>query len=343
MRIGLIRVGLGLALFTGAMRVQAAELATLPPAITPVSSHFLYSQDFVINERQLIELDVQRLNESRLDVGDSFWRQELRGLVTPPRLTQWLKNRIQYFISINHPISSAEMRFGSGRFTTSLLLGTESVLKPAQQQNTTLSSNDWMLMRHLSGPIYLDSRRDGRLRQFHVLGQSWVNVTSPRVGIVQAGPAFFRKINTVSDTATSWVDTLYRLQTLFHEARHSDGHGAHAVFEHEFCPQGHSYEGRRACDSMSNGPYRVGAELMKLMQSDCVGCSIVDEQILELLRADSLDRVLPIKQVEESSGLCEWAFTPEARAELCDPIKRLQAYEKDPSPEVLVPVPGGRR
>jgi hypothetical protein len=125
-----------------------------------------------------------------------------------------------------------------------------------------------------------------------------VMIDSPRTGILMIGEGLFMRrlqINRQNDEAVA--NSLGRLQTLFHEARHSDGHGKHLGFYHAVCPKNHDYAGLNACDRNMNGPYSIGSNLMKEFIKNCEDCSEAENEVMKLVWLDSLNRVIKDSEV----------------------------------------------
>lgn len=134
---------------------------------------------------------------------------------------------------------------------------------------------------------------------------------SPRVGIIQIGKGLFHKNLTVSpETPNNLANTINRLGTFFHEARHSDGNGKSLVFGHARCPKEvKEYAGFAACDRNKNGPYSVGVVTILEMTKNCKErCSKKETQILAMIALDSASRI-----VKERSGAeaTLWDASPE--------------------------------
>ena len=120
-----------------------------------------------------------------------------------------------------------------------------------------------------------------------------VMVDSPRTGIIMIGEGLFmRRLQINRQNDDSVANSLGRLQTMFHEARHSDGHGKHLGFFHAVCPEGHDYAGLNACDRNMNGPYSIGASLMKEFIKNCEECTEGETEVMKLVWIDSLNRVI---------------------------------------------------
>ena len=141
-------------------------------------------------------------------------------------------------------------------------------------------------------------------------------ITTPRQGIIQIGAGFFMKEMLPNHTLNeSHSNSIFRLSTLLHEARHSDGHGKSLGFFHAFCPQGHTYENINACDKNLNGPYSITAASLKSFTHNCKDCSKTEILILEMRTADAYDRILHTyfdPKTGETLEAKNWSETPEA-------------------------------
>lgn len=139
-----------------------------------------------------------------------------------------------------------------------------------------------------------------------------VNIESPRTGIIQIGEGLFAPQLTINSKKPDAIaNSIFRLGTLFHEARHSDGNGESLGFMHITCPKGHTYEGQAACDENLNGPYMVGALMLAEMTRSCgENCSEKETETLKAMIADSLSRVLQTTHKGEASKV--WDATPES-------------------------------
>lgn len=116
-----------------------------------------------------------------------------------------------------------------------------------------------------------------------------VAIRSPRVGLFQVGPGFFKSnFGPVESDASA----ISRLETLFHESRHSDGTGESTGFLHIPCPEGHDYAGAPACDDSSNGPYTVGAYTERHLIANCTTCVTTQRIMHQAGIADNFSRVL---------------------------------------------------
>jgi hypothetical protein len=198
---------------------------------------------------------------------------ELQRILKLPNLSAgsmlgWLEERIHYIVNENYGIKSGSRT----TFDTS-----------ADNYGT------WLFEYHLADPR-IETRQE-------IPGIGEVMVTSPRVGIVRLGPAMFSTI--FSHIGIS--ESIMRLATLFHEARHSDGKGKSLGFNHA-CPKGFR-TGQSNCDNNENGPYTIDALFVKVAMDSCSNCSAYGKEIMKLFIASSNLCVVP--------GSGEWDDTPQ--------------------------------
>lgn len=154
------------------------------------------------------------------------------------------------------------------------------------------------VMSNIGTAIYYAGKTSNQLYSVKVktgfLSSKKIEVTSPRSGIIQIGEGLFMRkylMNKDNEGATS--NSLGRMAVFFHEARHSDGNGKGLGFFHAVCPIGHDFAGAHACDRNLNGPYSVGAQMMKEMARNCDDCSVAEKEQMRLRYLDSMNRVLP--------------------------------------------------
>ena len=123
---------------------------------------------------------------------------------------------------------------------------------------------------------------------------------------------------------------IFRAGVLFHEARHSDGHGKTLGFMHAKCPATHDLAGLNACDAATNGPYTIGSEMHKYLMYACgSSCSELTMKALQVLYADQSSRTLESWQYPSASpgarAGTDWDDAPETvpqdPAPAAEPVK----------------------
>jgi len=223
--------------------------------------------------RELIDLDLRTASwanitetEEAATIGmNDFSRESLSG---------WLGERVQGIIGADFEPE----RLGSARPNVTY--------RPEVFESLILIN-----MLNYGAGLYKGGKDQKILVTLNVAGREFV-VSSPRVGILQVGPGLFSE--TLADAFggnNSLASSFRRLQTLFHEARHSDGNGKDLAFEHVFCESG-PYKGRPACDRFSNGAYTVGRIMLERFYPLCDECTDYERESLALLIADLRTRVV---------------------------------------------------
>ena len=108
-------------------------------------------------------------------------------------------------------------------------------------------------------------------------------IATPRVGIISLARDFFLHPSHPNPLqADSLSNSLYRMGLLFHEARHSDGHGEHLIFPHDApCSQTDLMkESEMGCDSASNGAYGIEFAFLNYAIQTCERCNPEEKEIL---------------------------------------------------------------
>lgn len=117
-------------------------------------------------------------------------------------------------------------------------------------------------------------------------------ISSPAVGVIQLGNALFDPRFALRPfDPKSEANTLARLSSFFHEARHSDRESDPPGFLHSRCPWGHDFEGQFNCDDREDGAYGIQALILGIFKKDCKSCSVGDLERLEVRRLDRLNRI----------------------------------------------------
>ncbi len=175
-----------------------------------------------------------------------------------------------------------------------------------------------VVMSNIGAALYLGGKKEesvygikisrGLLKKAHK-----VELRSPRAGVIQIGEGLFANELAINPTnKKAFSNSIFRLATFFHEARHSDGNGRSLGFLHATCPLDHDYAGAPACDENLNGPYTVGKIMVEEMSKACEDskCSLQEKEILKLLVLDNASRVL--KKDRFNRPLRHWDDAPES-------------------------------
>ena len=145
------------------------------------------------------------------------------------------------------------------------------------------------VMSNVGGAIYLSGKMGHSMLGFKVDDKK-IEVTSPRIGILKVGSGLFATEDLIGLPADTAMARYFRLMTLVHEARHSDGRGESAGFLHAICTSGR-LEGYAACDANSNGPYTIEGQFVKVAAKNCKTCRPEEIEMLNTLAADSFGRI----------------------------------------------------
>jgi hypothetical protein len=171
-----------------------------------------------------------------------------------------------------------------------------------------------IVMSNLGAGLYMMGKQRNILLALKKGDGKIVPVVSPRTGLIQIGEGlFFKKFQVNQENVQAPANSISRLATLFHEARHSDGHGATLAFGHAYCPEGHAYAGYPACDKNLNGPYTIGAQILKTLAQGCGDCSVREKAILKAMEADARSRILRLYRDPKGNPVnaTHWSDRPE--------------------------------
>jgi hypothetical protein len=203
--------------------------------------------------------------------------------LSPSSLLGWLKARVHFIIE--EDFSSdwniiGDFSFPNPGITPVAVGGTDAI-------QTAL------MLTNFGSTKYLSEKKLSTLISYYLPGIGDVSITSPRVGIIQIGSGFFNDdvlhARNISDERNA--RRTLQLALLFHEARHTDGHGEHLTFRHITCPDTHPFAGQEACDASLNGAYALEASFVNSIDRSCKTCSIREHEILRGAFFDLINRV----------------------------------------------------
>jgi len=242
---------------------------------------------------------------------------------SPSTLSSWLSARVRYVMAEDFQPSLLNVRplfFKKVHYPATPL--PEIELPEGFEFGQTLSREEWseeetapdeagpqIIMSNLGSALYLGGKSSNISLGLKVRGVGKVAITSPRVGVIQIGSGLFSdKLFDASISKESPIRRTFRLETFFHEARHSDGNGKSLGFVHALCPAGHDYANSNACDRSTNGPYTVGAVIAEHLAVNCSHCSDQEREVMRLIALDSRSRIIP---AQDGSPAASWDATPE--------------------------------
>lgn len=302
-------------------KILAATLI-LSAATGAMASDITLSKSIKSGLRQKIERDINLLENFKFKDTANKETLKVMGMdnLNAETATAWLNQRVSYVISENALslfnllikriifVDQTDLDFpNAGIIPYSL---TKSILKQNYVERLNEKDEGFTVMSNIGTALYYGGKSE---RQVYGMKISRgllkkaikVSATSPRVGIIQIGEGLFAPELTVNrDDKDALANTIFRLGTFFHEARHSDGNAKSLGFFHSNCPAGHDYADQPACDENLNGPYTVGKVMMAEMAKACEdNCSEKDKQTLKLLILDSANRVLTTTHKGEASTI----------------------------------------
>lgn len=254
----------------------------MAPAVTPgtpsaVLNSISYDVSVPADQKALIEQDLATLDS--LNITDNTYASilDLNDLSTAT-LKRWLAERTKYIIgqSYNDDLLA---HVSQSRMYQPTKLAAEFA---AESKVVTLMVN-------LGAAYYRQGKRESQIYSLPING-NYMEVKSPRIGIVQIGEGHFT-VNRVTGTDySSLANRLLRLSVLFHEARHTDGNGTNVAFPHRTCTSG-TYAGSAACESNLNGPYMVELAMLYSFYKQCKGCSSSELSTMQTKISDKLSRL----------------------------------------------------
>lgn len=213
-----------------------------------------------------------------------------------PEMHNWLLNRIRYIIGERYTLDDNNVLQAAGKFPATPLPDApeeeESPNKNSPRKGGEEPSPDIKtVMTNMGGALYTLGKEHNIFFGIKFDGEV-VYVTSPRTGVLQVGEGLFDPNFRYNANLVAPSNSVSRLATLFHEARHSDGTGKSTSFGHSLCPKGHLYFGHYACESSSNGSYTIGALSQRSLLNNCGGCSAKEKTALTAAVADSFSRLI---------------------------------------------------
>jgi hypothetical protein len=243
---------------------------------------------------QLLEQDLHALLQEGLPAADAEMLRVLRITdASGSSLAAWLGDRIHYLVGEEFQISAETLKILESHYNYPNATLLPVVERPSQVPGAA-GSKMRTVMLNMTAAFYLAGKTQGSLLGAKINGIGVIPVTSPRVGILKIGEGLFSAPGKYmqSFTPDSLARRNYRLATLFHEARHSDGNGKSMGFLHTICPEGHEFAGYSACDRNLNGPYTVGGLVGRATVESCKDCSPAEKDALKLATLDSFSRVI---------------------------------------------------
>lgn len=228
--------------------------------------------------------------------------QRISGLPTTsgPLLHNYIVNRVRAIVGEEFSIQGSQLIQ-----RTDHVFPNTPLPQISSNNKTFLGEEDRearVTMSNLGTGLYLGGKAHQTLLGIR-LDRKTLLATSPRVGIIQVGEGLFHPSQQLNQAPAATANTIARLSTLFHEARHSDGTGASTGFVHTLCPEGHALAGRPACDVAHNGSYRLAGLIERHLLNQCSSCSETEKTMLAANVSDSFSRSLRLTTTDEITQL----------------------------------------
>lgn len=280
-------------------------VATLSPAFAgEVFGGFNFHSSVAKNQSDALKTDLRYLFKAPVTEADSEFLSTAKLQVGDGKnMHNWLLNRIKYVVGESYELNETNIAVSiSGaiffKFPTT----------PLPEMPDTSTSDDEpkkegvvTVMSNLGGALYIGGKKAGIPIGLKLDGDK-VYAKSTRVGILQVGEGLFLERFLLNKDVLAPANSISRLATLFHEARHSDGNGKSTGFLHAKCPVDHAYVGHYACEAVGNGPYTVGALAERHLLKNCTSCSEGEKNALAAKVADAFGRILDLDKVAKKQA-----------------------------------------
>lgn len=337
---------------------------------------FTFSAGLSADYKRLLEGDLMLLGDLKMadPSGEAQRLMQLKD-ASSASYEKWISKRARFIIDQFHPtdrrsayrISNADYPSVPSAQTVSIIMtpgvngfnqvaasnaggDSKTAIEPQTPgQPSKRSGSPTIVMLNAGTMLYDQGRANRVLVGLKIDGGPTIAIKSPRVGLLQVGEGLFMRLSKdyTTDDLGNFVHSIYRLGTLFHEARHSDGNGAQLGMLHAICPAGHDYAGIGACDQPSNGSYRMGALFWKSVLDGCgAECTTKDKESVTAMYADSMSRILTPAQearIDGEDSLCTQLLRVRSDIPFCMPTAKGTAQSKviewDDTPEYVIEAP----
>lgn len=267
-----------------------AELSA--PGLEPVEEDWsglrltlLLDPEMTVTDQSLLRDDIAALRDMEFSVSEETLFQKIFSGTTQLDVIRYIDERINFIVPDTQDLRS---RLASSRF-----------LHDSQENNGPM-----VMASNIGTALWLERVAGNPDVSRFRIGEQQLEITSPRVGLIMLGEGYSYRF-----------DTLDRVGTLVHEARHSDCTGGlsdrdRALLRrnqlpanracghlHVECPITHEYGGIPACDAHPWGAYAVQAVFFSAVARECLGCDEEELQLAMLVGADSASRVLILDEL----------------------------------------------
>lgn len=308
---------------------------TLPLSAIAKNTTLYYSEKVLAEHQQLLNADLVHFRDLVPVDADGELKRILKlDNVSAVDMDQWLSERVHFVVEETYnPNQSLVIERKNAKYP---LAAVPVVNLAANEATPQQSPKGRVVMSNIGAGIYQLAKNRQLLLSAVIPGVGSVSVRSPRAGILQIGEGLFQKLvdSWPQEKIKNEMHSIWRVMTLFHEARHSDGNGKSLSFSHVMCPPEHNYFGKYACDSTANGAYRVSSLVIKSLSAACKTCTIQEKGIFGIMTADHLNRILvPVKRTPGVNDLCRLAEANGKNPAFCQRQEVGSDFELDDAPE----------
>lgn len=211
-----------------------------------------------------------------------------------PNMHNWLLNRVRYIVGESFPVNNQTV------VAISRYQYPNTPLPDAYNVNS-MAADVKTIMSNLGAGLYLNGKMGRQLLGLK-FDNELVQIRSTRVGLLKVGEGLFHRNFLLNPNMIAPVNSISRLGTLFHEARHSDGNSRHTGFVHDVCPANHAYANYAACEISGNGSYSIGAFSIKHMMQNCTACSQQETNMLAVKVMDQYSRIVKPRSLQKNAN-----------------------------------------
>ena len=237
------------------------------------AARLTYDSELSKKEIRALDVSTQALADIEIDGRQIRRFSQIFGGNRSSNVVNYFETRVNYALSASTNLADRQV------FSARLLA--EGVVV-ASNPSTSL----WYLTK-VTEPVVMKFEINNKL----------LTISSTRIGIMQFG---------------AFVDfpTIEQLNTLVHEARHSDCTGGALKSDienyrnsqpiennlcghlHVKCPAGHPFAGEFACDDLPWGAYAIGAIYSGSIALECSSCTETQKVLAQAMTLDAISRLL---------------------------------------------------
>jgi hypothetical protein len=285
-------------------KLRGVVLSVLITTLTPLTSsarQIMFSSSVTAQQGAIITKDLG----TDLSLPADATTQKVMGIndLSDQSLKQWLIDRVGFVIGETENdkdklVQGAQLNYPNAGIFPAFETPNRNTARPENAgERNGATKRVSTVMANVGTSYYYMGKDKGFVVEYKFTARSGqqglIPVTSPRVGIIKVGSGLFGDVPYRQNPA-SIANTWFRISTLFHEAHHSDGNGTSLGMPHAVCPSG-IYANYNACDREGNGPYAVGAYLVKMARTKCMAdgsCNAGEAEVMANMAADFHSRLL---------------------------------------------------